>query len=84
MAFGVPVVARGTTAIPGTLGDAGLLLPPSAGPSLVCEALALVVDDLAVRSELVARGLLRAEAFRPEALAALVLDVVRDLRPVAR
>jgi glycosyltransferase involved in cell wall biosynthesis len=82
MAFGVPVVARGTTAIPGTLGGAGLLLPAEAGRLEACEALALVVDDLAVRADLVARGRERSDAFRPERLVAQLLDVLAAVRPV--
>ena len=82
MAFGVPVVARATTAIPSTVGGAALLLPAEAGVTMACEALAVVVDDRAVRTELVARGLRRADDFRPEHLAAQVLDVLGALRPV--
>jgi L-malate glycosyltransferase len=73
MAFGVPVVARGTTAVPGTLGSAGLVLPADAGPTVTAEALALVVGDRALRADLVARGLRRADDFHPT----VVLDAFR-------
>ncbi len=56
MAFDVPVVARACAAIPETVGDAGLLLPPWAGSELIGEAIARVIDDSALRDDLVARG----------------------------
>jgi L-malate glycosyltransferase len=56
MAFDVPIVARACAAVPETVGDAGLLIPRSAGPELMAEAIARVIDDSALRGELVARG----------------------------
>lgn len=56
MSFDLPVVARAHTAIPETLGGAGLLLPPDDDPLLLAEALATVMTDDAVRGGLVERG----------------------------
>jgi glycosyltransferase involved in cell wall biosynthesis len=56
MAFDVPVVARACAAIPETVGDGGLLLPPWAGPELVAETIARLLDDEPLRSDLAARG----------------------------
>ncbi len=60
MHHGVPVVARGHGALAETVGDAGLVLDADAGPELVAEALASVLDDDGLRAELVARGHRRA------------------------
>jgi len=59
MHFGVPVVARGTTAIPETVGDAGLLLPEGEtgkDPVVVATAVHRVLTDAALREQLVAAG----------------------------
>ncbi len=56
MAFDVPIVARACAAIPETVGDAGLLLPPWAGAELIAEAIVRVIDDAPLRSDLIARG----------------------------
>jgi glycosyltransferase involved in cell wall biosynthesis len=56
MAFNVPVVARACAAIPETVGDGGLLLPAWAGSELIGEAMVRVIDDPALRSDLIARG----------------------------
>jgi glycosyltransferase involved in cell wall biosynthesis len=63
MSFDVPVVARAFAAVPETLGDAGLLLPPDDDPLLVAEALAEVITSTPLRSELVRRGRQRLESF---------------------
>lgn len=62
MAFGVPIVAIGNAAIPDTVGDGGLLLPPDAGPELLCEALLAVLDDDRLRKDLAARSARRLAA----------------------
>ena len=56
MAFGTPIVAIGAAAIPDTVGDGGLLLPPDAGPELLCEALLTVLEDDEVRRDLAVRS----------------------------
>ena len=56
MAFGTPIVAIGSAAIPDTVGDGGLLLPPDTGPELLCEALVAVLEDEAMRQDLAARS----------------------------
>ena len=55
-AFGVPVIARASAAIPETVGDAALLLPDWAGAELVAEAIMRVVGDADLRRELTERG----------------------------
>ncbi len=79
MAFDVPVLARARAAIPETLGDAGLLLPPEEDPALLAEALAVMATDDALRGRLVARGRRRLDHFDPERAAATVLSHVLDV-----
>jgi L-malate glycosyltransferase len=66
MHFGVPLVVRGTSAVPETVGDAGLVLP--AGPEgrdpvVVATAVRRVVTDTGLRERLVAAGRERAGRF---------------------
>ena len=63
MAFDVPVVARACAAIPETVADGGLLLPSWAGAELIAEAIARVIDDSALRRDLVERGRARLREF---------------------
>lgn len=62
MAFGTPIVAIANAAIPDTVGDGGLLLPPGTGPELLCEALLAVLEDDALRRDLAARSARRLAA----------------------
>jgi glycosyltransferase involved in cell wall biosynthesis len=63
MAHGLPVVARATTAVPETVGDAGVLVPPRAPRDAVAIAAARVLSDRPVRDALVAAGRQRVEHF---------------------
>jgi glycosyltransferase involved in cell wall biosynthesis len=56
MSFGVPVIAREAGAIAETLGGAALLLPASAGPMMLSEAIIATLDRDDVRAELRRRG----------------------------
>ncbi len=56
MAFDVPVIARSCAAIPETVGNGGLLLPPWAGAELIAEAILHVTEDETLRADLAARG----------------------------
>jgi glycosyltransferase involved in cell wall biosynthesis len=66
MSFDVPVLARDYAAIPETIGDAGLVLPPGDDPALVAEALALLITENSARSTLIGRGRRRLAAFDPD------------------
>ena len=73
MAFDVPVIARACAAIPETVGDGGLLLPAWAGAELIAEAIVRVVDDTALRADLIARGRRRlGELTAPDASVAML------------
>jgi glycosyltransferase involved in cell wall biosynthesis len=74
MSFGVPIVARGTTAVPETLGGAGLVLDPDDSPLVMAEAWAEVMGDPAVRDDLRARGTARLRDFDPDDARRQVLE----------
>jgi len=74
MSFEVPIVARGTAAIPETLGGAGLLLDPSDGPLMMAEAWCEVIDNESLRADLIARGKSRLDDFTPESARVQVLE----------
>lgn len=62
MAFGVPVVAWGVTAVGETVGDAGVVLDEPR-PALAAEAVARVLADAALRARLRARADARLREF---------------------
>jgi glycosyltransferase involved in cell wall biosynthesis len=59
MTFGVPVVARACAAIPETVRDAALLLPESAGPLLMAEAIGELLANDVVKGQLARAGAVR-------------------------
>lgn len=65
--FGVPVVGRDFGAITETAGGAALVLPGDAGPAEMCEALARVLTDSALRTEMRRRGEERSARFSADA-----------------
>lgn len=62
MACGAPVVAANNSSIPEVAGDVALLVD-SESPSSIARAMERVLDDAALRDEMVARGLQRAASF---------------------
>jgi len=66
MSFGIPVVARATTAIPETLGGAGVLVDPSDGPLVMAEAWHAVLTDPALGRSLADAGTRRVHDFDPD------------------
>ncbi len=62
MALGTPVIAANNSALPETLGGAGLLVDPADAASLAAAA-ERIFEDSAYRNNLVALGLRRAENF---------------------
>jgi glycosyltransferase involved in cell wall biosynthesis len=52
MSVGLPIVARATTVMPETLGDAGLKLPPEDGPEVMAEAWCRLLNDDVARKQL--------------------------------
>jgi L-malate glycosyltransferase len=66
MARGLPVVAADAAAVPGTLGDAGILLRRR-DPAYVAAAVHELLEDRDTRASLVRRGLERAKLFSLDA-----------------
>jgi glycosyltransferase involved in cell wall biosynthesis len=73
-AFDKPTLARANAAIPETMGDAGLLLPAEDDPILMAEAMAEILTNGALRTDLVDRGRRRLEVFDAELARATVLE----------
>jgi glycosyltransferase involved in cell wall biosynthesis len=95
MWHGVPVVALGATAVPETVGSAGVVLPPgggsgvvagvAGGAAVVAAAVDRVLGDSVLREALVTRGRARAEEFSLERnrrrFAAAFTDVMSEVSP---
>jgi hypothetical protein len=69
MAEGVPVVAPADASAADALGNGALLLPPDAGPTLIAEALADLLDDEPRRRRGAAAASRAAERFAPHVVA---------------
>ncbi len=76
MQLGVPVIAQASSAIPETLGDAGILLH-SKQPAVTAEIIHRVVSDRQLRARLIERGRQRAQGFAPEQVGARFLEHLR-------
>lgn len=79
MGFGLPVVARGCAAVPDTVAGAGIVLPAEEGPALFAEALAAVLDDASLRTELRERGYGRVKDFDADKARATLLGHLLDV-----
>lgn len=79
MAMGKPVVARACAAIPETVGDAGLLLPPADGPTYFAEAVAELMANAPLRAGLVERGHARVESLEDSAPDAAILETLLEV-----
>ena len=77
MHFGVPIVAYASTAVPWTLGGAGLLVREKRWGE-VAELMRLAVADRGVRAHLVAAGKERLAAFGPRRIEEAFLGTLRD------
>lgn len=73
MQCGTAVIAAATSSLPEVVGDAGLLVPPSAGA--LAEGLQRLLDDDALREQLAAAGLRRAARFSWAETARRVVEV---------
>lgn len=78
MAAGTPVIAAKTSAIPETVGEAGILVDPLNVDELARELLRLSLDRNA-RSDLRRKGLVRAAAFSWQTTAERTLEIYRAL-----
>ncbi|MDP7259130.1 MAG: glycosyltransferase family 4 protein [Acidimicrobiales bacterium] len=78
MAAGVPVLARQVGAIPQTVGQGGILLPPDAGPELFAEAVIELLDNEPLRSRLTGLGLQEVRRFDAEQSVKSFLDLLDE------
>ncbi len=78
MARGLPVVAFGSTAVPETVGDGGLVLPTK-DPATVATALDRVMSSADLAARLVEAGRRRAASFTPQAAIDSFLDALERL-----
>jgi glycosyltransferase involved in cell wall biosynthesis len=79
MALGVPVVGYGSTAVPATVGDAGLLWPEP-DPFLLAQSVAAVAAAGPARQALAERGRRRyRERFANQRIQVQLLDALRTL-----
>jgi glycosyltransferase involved in cell wall biosynthesis len=79
MAAGAPVVASRAGSVPEVAGDAALLVDARV-PGELADALEAVLTDAVLRERLIARGRLRAGAFRWETVARRTLAVYEAVR----
>ncbi|OGX39810.1 MAG: hypothetical protein A3C53_03225 [Omnitrophica WOR_2 bacterium RIFCSPHIGHO2_02_FULL_68_15] len=77
MACGVPVIVSDRGALPETVGDAGLVVPPA--PAQLADAAQRLLHDPVRREALRARGFARAAQFRWDAAAQRTLDAYRSI-----
>ena len=81
MHFGVPVVAYGSTGVPGTLGDAGLLIAEKDFPA-IAELIHRVVHDPALRQAVVRGQTARLRVFEPAVIGGELRRLLGELAPV--
>jgi glycosyltransferase involved in cell wall biosynthesis len=77
MACGTPVITSNVSSLPEVAGDAALLVEPGSTEE-IAQAMARLVNDMALREELRGRGLRRVRRFDWEASAARTLDIYRQ------
>jgi len=75
MSFGLPIVARGTSAVPETMGGAGIVLDPSEGPLVLAESWVAALDP-STRRALATLGYRRLADFEPERTRARWLELI--------
>ena len=78
MAFGKPIIARACAAVPETVGDAALLVPAPESPAFFAEAVAELLNNPALGTELVQRGDARLRELRGGATGAAFADALLE------
>ena len=78
MACGTPVVCFDAASLPDVVGDAGILVPAGDTEGLA-EGILAVLNDDALRRQLIEAGLARARAFTWERTARMTIDVYQTL-----
>jgi glycosyltransferase involved in cell wall biosynthesis len=78
MASGTPVITSNVSSLPEVVGDAALLIDPMS-PSAIAAAMARVLNDSALRQDLVRRGYERVKAFSWERSVRRVREVYAEV-----
>lgn len=78
MSRGLPIVARGSSAIPETLGGAGLVIPDG-DPAATAEALHTVLTSVPVRRELARRATVRIGELAPDRIERMIDSALAPL-----
>ena len=79
MYFGVPIVAYKAAAVPETLGGSGVLVTAK-DYVRVAELIGLLIEDISLRGQIVARQRERLRDFLPEKVEGRLWKLLRDLR----
>lgn len=82
MACGTPVVANNASCLPEVAGGAAVLADADDTPAFAA-AIRRVMEDEALRADLIARGYQRAEQFRPEICARQMLSIYEQVAGMA-
>ena len=78
MASGTPVITSNVSSLPEVVGDAALLIDPM-NPAAIAQAMRRVLEDPALRADLIRRGCERVKAFSWERSAARTLQVYEEV-----
>jgi glycosyltransferase involved in cell wall biosynthesis len=78
MHFGVPIIAFKSTAVPETLGGAGMLIT-SKDYAAVAELIGLLAEDEALRARVIARQRERLQDFSPACVQKRLQQLLQDL-----
>jgi glycosyltransferase involved in cell wall biosynthesis len=81
MWFDVPVFAYRASAVPETLGDAGLLFTDKEDFRLLAAAAHLIISDEGLRQRIVTEQRLRRSTYLPERVSTVVADLLQELLP---
>lgn len=76
--LGVPVVIKGAGAVPESIKDGALVLPPGAGPVLACEAVNEVLTNNALRADLIVRGHRRVREMKNQSHVTETVGLIRE------
>ena len=78
MATGCPIIASNSTSIPEVAGDAAYLFDPK-NPQSICDAMHRIIDDDALRENLIRNGKNRVTQYSYEKVARMHLDIFMSI-----
>ncbi len=83
MLFDVPVLAYKSSAVPETLGSAGMMLTEKSDLRLIAAAAALLIKDVDLRKKIIRMQRERRQAFFPAAIVTSVFKLAATLQPAS-